>query len=1304
MTKNAMESPRIVFHCADQKLFDGFIQALPRRVLTDYLRKDQSLRTRRFRGRRVSKDRPDAASISKAYYREINSDQNFGLLYYLCEKWVASHEDVASAVLASIGLGDIDLTATKSWLRQSHGILNERGHVSVAREIVRDLAFDHRVESILIMISILSVDCEDQADLRRNIEDEFRIVRDDPRALSESLIQKRNHFDANVSDLRERDANETKKFQSDRDQLALDLKRLQEKRDKKLGQLEKYKRAHSELKLQFDTIRSRLDDITSKVKDGTTSLTKMDNSISVAQRKMDERAESYAEDNGRTKAELAVAEKQHADVSKRLEEAEKRIAVHAQETAKHSHRGQGATEESSAKGPAVTVSNLRDFVGNLDSAPSTVTLDLLSLSLTPPESTPADREHWRREASLPEYPPWSSDGLSRYALSCSRHHIDTAGTRAELAIGGLYHAAGSMDASITGQLLAELVLCIGGKSETPGDGTDLGKIFDHLDNRVTEPAVFKTLGELQTKLATSNPNALIRLYDEMTPRFRLVAKRALIAKVQRLGFQDHDPTHEILDQTISYLETLLGPVTNCLHLLGEQGVSLRDFRQHRQRLMASSDKLFHVFSVATNNRLTHFRDLLGAHLTEVLDSNTMEKYDRFGKLALQYCQRECSQPEWISSHYLFPIVLSAAEAASTADKEIRKLRPEVSATLDKQQHPLNTARKNVPLRIQINNTGDAPAKDVVMEVEADRREITVRPREMTIRRIGPGQTVLHDALMDVESAVQAMELTCLFRWRNPDASEQSYLQPSLKLTAQREVSWAEAGATPYPLRSVTSRDRLVGRDSDLDALCVGVEGKQSFYITGQKRVGKTSVARVLTDLFRHNEQYVSVYQTIGDSSATSGAALVHSLYGLIVDELEDISDGALAVTLPPVEEFINDEVRQNQRFRRKLDKALAGRNVLCVVDDFDEISEELYKGDGAKSFFLRLRSLIDSGCFAFVFVGSEKLPVIFRYQGEKLNQVREHSLNYLRDDAALRRLVVEPCKRYLDYSDRAVDVIRDYSAGNPYYATHICAKVYEDMYIRRDHYVAEGDVLRSIERICEGSGVNDFQHLWTDGVFEGGADSAEMQYLNALVEVACARGGTTDADFGVVERDWLMDQDELRTYDPAIVRHRLDNLVHRGVLVQRGGSQIGLRVPLFRRWLRKGGEAAVRASFGGRDLRMRFMPVEVGPPAREVVELADGLVYQGQPVGVDRVRAWLEQFGFDANQKLAFAVLKRLKGNGYFSDVRIHQSCKTLHQIMLQEFASTGGFAQMIEKGRTRNLFFSSFDDEAKSGGRILYS
>ena len=51
-----MALPRIVFHCADQDLFDSFIKGLSRTVLVEPLRKDPSLQKRHFRGYRIAKD------------------------------------------------------------------------------------------------------------------------------------------------------------------------------------------------------------------------------------------------------------------------------------------------------------------------------------------------------------------------------------------------------------------------------------------------------------------------------------------------------------------------------------------------------------------------------------------------------------------------------------------------------------------------------------------------------------------------------------------------------------------------------------------------------------------------------------------------------------------------------------------------------------------------------------------------------------------------------------------------------------------------------------------------------------------------------------------------------------------------------------------------------------------------------------------------------------------------------------------------------------------------------------------------
>ena len=701
----------------------------------------------------------------------------------------------------------------------------------------------------------------------------------------------------------------------------------------------------------------------------------------------------------------------------------------------------------------------------------------------------------------------------------------------------------------------------------------------------------------------------------------------------------------------------------------------------------------------TNVRLANFRDLLGAQLTNALSDDTLDGYDLFRRLLLEYCQRECAEPEWVSSRYLFAIVISLGHVASRADHEVRKRKPEIFVALEKQQHPIGTIREGVPVRIRLENSGAATANDLHLEVEADKQAVTVSPRDYRLAKLGQGQHVWWEVSMHVGAPVSAVELACLLDWKDP-SGERHVGEPVLKLTAQRAVNWAQARVNPYSLRSITSQDRLVGRDDDLEALRIGIHGGQSFCITGQKRVGKTSVARVLFTEFQDSDNHVAVYLTLGDLAVRSWHTLIYSLYEAIDDELEDVGHSALA-KLVSMEEFVLHQPRQNRAILKSLEQKLDGRRVLCILDDFDEIDENLYKGDNGKELFLRFRTLIDRGDFAFVFVGSEKLPDVFRHQGERLNQVQLRSLNYFREATSLRRLVVNPARPHLEFSEDAVSAIWTYSAGNPYYATQICGRVYEDMLARKDHYVASGDVLRGIDAICRDSNVNNFQHFWTDGVFESGLDTTRLQYLNAAIQSACARCCSED-DQAWAERSVVIGERSLSNYDPAQIGFRLDTLVDRDVLLQ-DGDRVRLRVPLFERWLLRDGEAAVRSSFSEEDLETRLAPRLAGPSPRAVVEVTRDLSYQGQPLSEDRVRTWLEQFGPAKNQELALCLLRRLKSKGYFDEASMHAMSKTVHGMMLTEFANAKEFAQVIEKRRVKNVFVSTFDGDGRSGGRVLH-
>ena len=965
------------------------------------------------------------------------------------------------------------------WLPHAHATLVEQGHVDAASEITRALAFEHPIEDILIVISVLCVDCDRQSELRQGVEREFEKTHNDPGYLFAALTERQTRLLARLDNITKRVSDETARRESDLKPLANELTKLTKKRatldkDRSARETElKQTKSHLDhAQVQYDAAKGRMEEWKARHD-------KIERAVLRAQDKFQElqySRDALLADLDRQKKTI---ESECADLADRLEAAKKRMLDTKRDVV--ATVDDGSRTEYAEVVPDEATCDLHDvleFTALPGFRSSSVTIDMFFRWLgerharaeVPPRHTdlltdPSASVDYYGHMALYGERPWDSTSLGSYALARSleevREGIDAYESRSDLVVGGLYHVG---NGPLVDRLLARLVELIAHQAMPVPSGLDLLDGLEVLGDCITDGAVNRRLGAMQTKLATANGHALQRLYDQMSPALRPHAKRALVSKVRDARLQDQDPTHEVLDVVTTHLETLLGPLRDGTHIWGAQATLQDEVRASRRALLAGTAKLPHVFSLTTNDRLVQFRDLFVVHLKEALAADTLDGHELFRRLLLRYCVRDCQQPEWISSRYLFPIVVSLAHVASRADRRIRERKANIRLALEKQQHPLSVVRRGVPLRIQVANTGAATASEIHVEIEADRKEVTIRPKDIRLAKVGPQEQTWHDIFMDIAGSVSAVELACLYHWTDP-SGVQRVGDESVKLTAQRDVDWARARANPYSLRSITSQERLVGRDDDLDALRIGIEGTQSFCITGQKRVGKTSVARVLLEEFRDKPGHVAVYLTFGDLVATSWCELIYSLYEAIADELGDVATGS-RVELPPVEEFVAKQAHHNRVFLKQLGRSLEGVKILCIIDDFDEINEDLYKGDDAKELFLRLRTLIDRGDFAFIMVGSEKLPDVLRHQGERLNQVQQHSLSYFRDKSSLRRLVVEPALPYLEYSDEAIDEIWEYSAGNPYYATQVCVRVYGDMVAKRDHHVCPSDVQRNVEAIC----------------------------------------------------------------------------------------------------------------------------------------------------------------------------------------------------------------------------------------------
>ena len=1193
-----MPLPRIVFHLMDQELFELFVRSIRRPVLIEPLRNDSGLRNRHFRGYRISKSSPDVHAISKAYYKEINDERNGQLVDYLCRHWLLAHPELATAALERLGLRNVDLRQTGAWLPSAHTALADRGYLNTATEVTFALAFDNPIHDILIVLSILSVECEQQSELRQCVEDEFEKAHSDPRYLHTALTEQHTRLLGRLDSIERRRREEMTRCKKEREPIASELTQLTKKRSKSDGERRTRENEVRRRKNELDKVQAQYDVAQTRMQEWKNGQAKIKRSISRAEARLkdlDCSADALVADLDR---EVRAVESEIQGVVQQLEVSQERM-LHTEPTgAQSGEDGGGDGREDGGATREERTGSLEDvlsFTALEGFASSSATVDLFSRWLQgAPTKVPGRHTDCATDpsASVSYYghmvlhgdPPWSAEAVGNYALARSFEAAPEGASgyegRADLLLGGLYHVERVSDGTLADRLLARLVELVGNDLAPPVAGRDLAESLDVLAEHAAEPSVSRRLGTVQTKLATANGRALQRLYDQMAPSLRVQAKRALVSRIKEVRLQDGDPTHEVLDVVTTHVETLVGPLGYGIHRWSAQATLQDEVQSSRQALLAGTAKLRHLFSPTTNERLVQFRDLFGTHLKNALAADTLDAYEFFRRLILQYCLRDCHQPEWISCRYLLPIVVSLAQVASRADQKARERKADVRLVLEKQQHPLNAVRNGVPLRLEVTNAGTATATGIHIEIEADRPEVSIRPKDLRLAKLRPQGRTWKDVTMDITIPISAVELACLYHWKDASGA-QAVGEQTLKLTAQRDVDWARAQANPYSLRSIRSQERLCGRDSDLDALRIGIEGTQSFCITGQKRVGKTSVARVLLREFQDKGEHIAIYLTFGDLVTTSWPELVYSLYEAISDEMEDISQMS-RVALPSVEEFVAQQAKYNRVFLKQLERSLNGMRVLCIIDDFDEIDERLYKGNEAKELFLRLRTLIDRGDFSFVMVGSEKLPDVLRHQGERLNQVQQHSLNYFRDKLSLRRLVVEPARPYLEYSDEAIDEIWKFSAGNPYYATQICNRVYGDMVARRDHHVCPSDVQRSVDAICEDSNVSTFQHFWTDGVFEGGLDMPRFQYLNAAILIACARLGNEREETSL-ERQVLLKDTSLGSYDPAQVRFRLDNLVDRGVLVEAAG-RVGLRVPLFKRWLLKRGEAAVRASFSEEDL------------------------------------------------------------------------------------------------------------------------
>jgi hypothetical protein len=624
---------------------------------------------------------------------------------------------------------------------------------------------------------------------------------------------------------------------------------------------------------------------------------------------------------------------------------------------------------------------------------------------------------------------------------------------------------------------------------------------------------------------------------------------------------------------------------------------------------------------------------------------------------------------------------------------------EFRITRSDKKYPFHSVRLPINLEIEVENAGPGYASDVEISIkdlsEGRLTRTTYQIGDMPpSKRMLPVEVILEEPTKEVLAEIE-------LSWLTFDRKQEA-LTTTLEFTAQKAgIDWAALStAEPYDVEPISDDSQLIGRTEILQQL-IGMATATSLgsaIVHGQKRVGKTSIVKALqSKLVKADPSLFTAYVLVGEYVRPDA---IRSIQGLGIRLCEEIRDSDFEFSDLPIPVFddalapLGDFIRAAQRRKPK--------RFLFILDEFDELPIELYsQNEIANSFFLGLRSLSARPEIGFVLVGSERMSAILSFQGQSLNKFKSIKVDYFDRQAHWTdfiNLVRQPAQHYLEFSDRAVELIYSYTAGNPYFTKLICKSIVKIMVNRRDAHVTDSEVYEACTTELRNIDINSFVHFWEDGIVEIGPDRERVFLTRRKVLLAFGevlrRTGTraTVPQVQLAVRDYEVNGE--------LAKEEMDEFVQRKVF-ERTGEMYSIKVRFFSEWLREFGVSQILSRLAGRIAAIERRAAEIAyVRGEEIFDFVKQVnIYKGRPLTPDQIRDWLSQFGADVNQRLMFKILSAVR---YFSEFEIRTKLGDLHSIISKEI----GLPAKHGTGRVEHLAVSYLEGPGKSGYQYarLYS
>lgn len=693
-------------------------------------------------------------------------------------------------------------------------------------------------------------------------------------------------------------------------------------------------------------------------------------------------------------------------------------------------------------------------------------------------------------------------------------------------------------------------------------------------------------------------------------------------------------------------------------------------------------------------------------LIEAIDSHLSSEGADY-KTSLEELERIVSElsvlldesKSFFTKKYAIPLLLKIKHEVSS----IRNNSSEMSgATIELKSQPPKSAEKRYPLHqknkelkiiIPFINKGPSTALDVDIEIDCgDEENILIANEQIKCGDVRPGEFAVCLEAHIVEPA-KKLEFTLEINWKEIFGGENSQIYDICIEGQNEKVDWIELEKLePYSLE-VAEGDMFVGRKAKVSNIVNKLlkTPMTSTYVTGQKRIGKTSLAKaVVNTLEMESEDFHSLYLEYGEYCSTSPQKTLKALGENIFSFLIDYFPGNYQ-QIPDFSESLADL----NMIAKNLEAKNPKKRFIIILDEFDEIHPEMYRsGPLAETFFANLRTLAARKNLAFILVGGEKMPFIIGAQGDQLNKFSRETLDYFSRSAEWGEyldLIKKPVDGKLNWDDAAINTIFNLTYGHPYYTKLLCSKIVSAAIKERDTEIIDSDVTKDMILLMSELDTNAFAHLWKDGInFE--REKTEVIELKRLRLLVCIGRCIRENSRTIEDIENSINGSQLLSQEIA----PLISDFQRREIVYEKNKEIYFTIPLFEKWLKEYGVNKLITSTLGDELEAGIKRAEdkAHVTSFEIQELVRKWpLYRSQKVDGERIRAWLEQVPDILSQRLMFKLLINLR---FIAPLEIESYLKDAHSKIVRD---TIGVATVIKRNdRRSDILITSCDGIGKSG------